>query len=214
MAEVVTIIDYGIGNLLSVCRAFEKCHANVVFADNPDKIISADKLVLPGVGAFSNGMNGLRKHELIEPLKAYAKTGKPLLGICLGMQMLFTSSDEFGYTPGLGLIKGKVSIITPLGKDGLPLKVPHIGWSQLNRVHGGAPWENSIFKDLKTDSHAYFVHSYTAVPLHENERLADAQYGSARISAAVKRDNLYGCQFHPEKSGPIGLAMIQNFVNL
>lgn len=214
MAETITIIDYGIGNLLSVSRAFEKCHATIAFAKDPDAILSADKIVLPGVGAFSNGMNGLRQLELIEPLKAYAKTGKPLLGICLGMQMLFTSSDEFGHTPGLDLIEGKVSLITPRSQDGLALKVPHIGWSPLLKPPQGAPWQDSIFKNLKADSHAYFVHSYTAIPTQENERLADAQYGSARICAAVKRGNLYGCQFHPEKSGPTGLAILQQFINL
>lgn len=214
MADVVTIIDYGVGNLLSVGRAFEKFNAKVVFAHDPQAILSAEKLVLPGVGAFSSGMNGLRQLEMIEPLKAYAQTGKPLLGICLGMQLLFTSSDEFGHTPGLDLISGKVSRITPLSKEGLPLKVPHIGWSPMHRPALGPSWEDSIFKNLNADPHTYFVHSYTAIPTHENERLADAQYGSARICAATKRGNLYGCQFHPEKSGPIGLAIVKNFIDL
>jgi glutamine amidotransferase len=171
-------------------------------------------LVLPGVGAFSNGMNGLRERGLVEPLKAYAASGKPLLGICLGMQMLFSSSSEFGEQSGLNIIEGKILAIEPAGPEGLPLKVPHIGWSELKPTAANPQWETSILQHLNGDAHCYFVHSFTAFPDDERHRLADTYYGSSQISAVVAKGNVYGCQFHPEKSGAIGLKIIDGFLEI
>lgn len=214
MSKLVTIVDYGIGNIFSVTRAFQHCGAEVLLTDKPEDVLAASSLVLPGVGAFSNGMNGLRERGLVEPLRAYAASGRPLLGICLGMQMLFTGSSEFGDHSGLNIIEGRIVPIEPKGAGDVPLKVPHIGWSELVRSQDGPDWEASILKHLDDDAHGYFVHSFTAVPDDERHRLADTYYGSSRISAAVSKGNVYGCQFHPEKSGATGLKIINGFLEV
>jgi len=212
MSKLVTIVDYGIGNIFSVTRAFEHCGAEVLLTDKPQDVLAASSLVLPGVGAFSNGMNGLHVRGLIEPLREYAASGRPLLGICLGMQMLFTESTEFGEHRGLNIIGGRIVPIEPKGAGGEPLKVPHIGWSQLMRTPDGPEWGSSILKHLNEEEDCYFVHSFTAVPDDEHHRLADTYYGSSRVSAAVAKGNVYGCQFHPEKSGVTGLKIIEGFL--
>ena len=214
MAKLVTIVDYGIGNIFSVTRAFERCGADVVLTDKPEEVLAATRLVLPGVGAFSNGMNGLYERGLIDPIRDYAASGKPLLGICLGMQMLFSGSNEFGEHRGLDIIEGRIVPIEPKGPDGLPLKVPHIGWSELMPTEEGPEWGSSILKHLDGDAHCYFVHSFTAFPNDERHRLADTYYGTSRISAAVAKGNVYGCQFHPEKSGAVGLKIIDGFLEI
>lgn len=207
----VTIIDYGIGNLLSVARAFEHCGANVVLTDDARKITDADYLVLPGVGAFADGMAGLVKRRLVEPIKSFAAKQRPFLGICLGMQMMLEKSEEFGINEGLGLIPGKVVAIPAVGSDGTPHKIPHIGWNEIS-----APldisWKGSILCNIPENSSFYFVHSYTAVPALHKDRLADCYYNGQLIAAAIKRDNQYGCQFHPEKSGHLGLQIVKNFI--
>lgn len=214
MSKLVTIVDYGIGNICSVTRAFEHCGAEVLLTDKPRDILAATSLVLPGVGAFSNGMNGLRERDLTEPLREYAASGKPLLGICLGMQMLFTGSTEFGEHSGLNIIEGRILPIEPLGPEGSALKVPHIGWSELLQPVDGPAWRGSIFKHLNSQEHCYFVHSLTAVPDDDRHRLSDTYYGTSRISAAVAKGNVYGCQFHPEKSGATGLKIIKGFLEI
>lgn len=214
MSKLITIVDYGIGNIFSVTRAFQRCGADVLLTDKPEDVLAASSLVLPGVGAFSNGMNGLRERGLVDPLRAYAASGKPLLGICLGMQMLFSESTEFGKQNGLNIIEGKIIPIEPKGAEGLPLKVPHIGWSELMPPKAGPEWGSSILKHLNCDAHCYFVHSFTAVPDDECHRLADTYYGSSRISAVVAKGNVYGCQFHPEKSGATGLKIIDDFLEI
>lgn len=214
MTKLVTIVDYGIGNIFSVTRAFQRCGANVLLTDKPEDILAASSLVLPGVGAFSNGMNGLRERGLVDPLREYAATGKPLLGICLGMQMLFSGSTEFGEQSGLNIIEGRIIPIEPKGVDGSPIKVPHIGWSELMPPNNGPDWGSSILKHLNGDAHCYFVHSFTAFPDDERHRLADTYYGSSKISAVVAKGNVYGCQFHPEKSGAIGLKIIDGFLEI
>jgi glutamine amidotransferase len=212
-ANKVTIVDYGIGNLFSVSRALEKCGAEVVLSATPEGILAADRLVLPGVGAFARGMRGLREQGLVEPLREYAKRGRPLLGICLGMQMLFERSTEFGDHEGLGFIPGRIAAIEPgLDETGAPVKVPHIGWSPLLKPEACRTWDGTILQRLQPGATTYFVHSYTAEPAHEEHRLADAQYGASRISAAVRKDHISGCQFHPEKSGANGLAIVRSFL--
>jgi glutamine amidotransferase len=214
MNGTVTVVDYGLGNLFSVAHALEKSAAQVVLTDKPDEIARAERLVLPGVGAFYQGMQGLRERDLIDPVLAFARSGRPMLGICLGMQMLFTSSIEFGEHQGLGLIDGLIVPIQPLDENGNSLKVPHIGWRPLLQPPARASWGTSVLSGLSPGAHAYFVHSFTANPTHEADRLADAYYGSARISAAVQRDNIFGCQFHPEKSAGAGLRIIEAFLEL
>lgn len=214
MMAKVTIIDYGIGNLLSVSRSFEYHGAEVVLTDSAELIMKADRLVLPGVGAFADGMKGLAMRGLIEPIKAYARQDKPFLGICLGMQMMMERSEEFGLHEGLGLIQGDVVRISDTKVDGTPHKIPHIGWNELVVPAGLAGWDGTILQGLSPGETVYFVHSFTASPTDTANRLADCLYDGRVISAAIRAGNLYGCQFHPEKSGPIGLRIIKNFLRL
>lgn len=215
MAKVVTIVDYGIGNIFSVTRAIEHFDVSVLLTDKPSDIASAETLVLPGVGAFSNGMQGLRDRRLVEPLRAYARGGRPLLGICLGMQMLFTKSTEFGEHEGLDIIEGTIEpVAIPQDAAGRDMKIPHIGWSELQLPGGRASWKDTILSEVTPGENCYFVHSFTAVPARPESRLADTCYGKSLISAAVQRDNVYGCQFHPEKSGGVGLKIIKGFLEI
>lgn len=207
----VTIVDYGIGNLYSVQRAFEQCGAEVALARTPKEIATADRLVLPGVGAFADGMHGLRERDLVSPLLAHAAAGKPLLGICLGMQMLTTTSDEFGHHEGLNLIPGHVRAIASEAMDGSHLKLPHIGWASIHAPMIGG-WNGSILSDTPDATAVYLVHSYAVHPDEQADLLAECDYGGHRIAAAIRRGSVIGCQFHPEKSGPAGLRMLANFV--
>lgn len=208
----VTVIDYGIGNILSVSRALEHCGAEVVLASDPLLIELADRLVLPGVGAFADGMAGLRERNMIDPLKEFARLGKPFLGICLGMQMMLDSSEEFGSHEGLGLIPGKVAAIPSTGVDGRPHKIPHIGWNALELPEAGLSWSGTILEDMAPGATAYFVHSFTAVPERREHRLADCRYDGRTIAAVIRSGSLYGCQFHPEKSGETGLSILRRFI--
>jgi len=210
----VTIIDYGIGNLLSVTRAFEHCGAAVVVTGEPDAIRIADRLVLPGVGAFNDGMQGIRDRGLTGPIREFAATGRPFLGICLGMQMMLDTGEEFGLHEGLGLIPGKVITIPSTGTDGRSHKIPHIGWSPLELPAAAPSWAHTILEGIAPGAAAYFVHSYTAHPANAGHRLADCNYNGRLISAVVRSGSLYGCQFHPEKSGEVGLAIVRNFLRL
>lgn len=216
MAKTVTVIDYGMGNLLSVTRAFEHCGAKTELTEDPDRVARADYLVLPGVGAFADGMAGLRSRGLIEAMHKHSETGRPSLSICLGMQMLLARSSEFGSHEGLGLIDGEVLEIPGTASDGAPHKVPNIGWTAI-RPPPAAPdgwWRGTILEGLEAGVSTYFVHSFTAAPADPAARLADADYNGRLISAAVRRGNVFGTQFHPEKSGPVGLKIIENFLRL
>ncbi|EFL50828.1 imidazole glycerol phosphate synthase, glutamine amidotransferase subunit [Solidesulfovibrio fructosivorans JJ]] len=212
MAKQVTVVDYGIGNIFSVTHAFRHCGAEVLLADKPSDIMNASCLVLPGVGAFSKGMDGLRQRGLVEPLQQYAESGRLMLGICLGMQMLLSESSEFGTHAGLNIIEGKILPIQPQSRCGEALKVPHIGWGELAQPSGGPSWDATIMKDLKEGDSCYFVHSFMAVPDNPAHRLADTEYGAIQICAVVAKDNIYGCQFHPEKSGSVGMKIIRSFL--
>jgi glutamine amidotransferase len=210
MSIGVTVVDFGVGNLLSVRHAFEHVGAQVDLASDPGRIRAAERLVLPGVGAFGDGMRGLAERGLAEAVAGFARSGRPLLGICLGMQMLLDWSEEFGRHAGLGLLSGGVSALPSIDAAGKRLKVPHVGWSPLLPV-GNAAWEGTLLEGLEPGDAAYFVHSFAAVPDSAADRLADTAYGGLRICAVLERGNLSGCQFHPEKSGPKGLRIIRNF---
>jgi imidazole glycerol-phosphate synthase subunit HisH len=208
----VTIVDYGMGNLFSVRRGLEKSGAEVRFAETAAQVEAAERLVLPGVGAFADGMSGLRERGLDDAVRRFASTGRPLLGICLGMQMLLSRSEEFGANDGLDLIPGDVVAIPATTSAGAPHKIPHIGWNSLERS-AGADWKGSIFETTPDKAAVYLVHSFTAVPTDPRHRLADCHYNGRLISAAVRSGNVYGCQFHPEKSGAIGLGVLAEFVS-
>jgi glutamine amidotransferase len=208
----VAVIDYGVGNLLSVSRALEHCGATVIVTSDPEIILATGRVVLPGVGAFADGMAALKANGMDAVVRQVADKGTPLLGICLGMQMLFNESEEFGATAGLGLIPGRVVHIPTKNTLGEIQKIPHIGWNELVLPAHRDSWQGGLFGDVSQGDAVYFVHSFMAVPESVADRLADCIYGGVSISAAVKRDNVEGCQFHPEKSGEVGLAILRSFV--
>lgn len=208
----VTLIDYGMGNLLSVQRGFEHCGANVTVSSDPDKIRRATRIVLPGVGAFAVGMQELCRQSLDAVVCEVAGRGRPLLGICLGMQMLLDESDEYGTTRGLGLIPGRVIPVPAFAADGLPQKVPHVGWNALVFPKGRESWQDTLLEKVRPGESAYFVHSFMASPEDSNHRVANCLYGGVSIAAVISRANIVGCQFHPEKSGEIGLKVLRQFL--
>lgn len=208
----VTIVDYGLSNLLSVQHAFDHFGAETVLTGKPEDILAADALVLPGVGAFRDGMAGLRELGLIEPLRQKAAASTPLLGICLGMQMLFDSSEEFGVHEGLGLIPGHVVRIPDTAADGAPQRVPHISWAPLLPAGGRTDFDGSVLRHVMPGQECYFIHSYEAKPTDNADRLADTVYGGRNICAVAARGSVVGCQFHPEKSGPVGLSIIRAYL--
>jgi len=207
----ISVIDYGLSNLLSVRHAFEHFGAEVELVNTPAAIEAARALVLPGVGAFRDGMAGLERLGLVEPIRRKTASGTPLLGICLGMQMLFDESEEFGLHKGLGLIPGRVVRIPDKDVDGIPQRVPHISWAPLypaNRPDfSGTPLEG-----VTPGQESYFIHSYEAKPSEAADRLADTRYGGRAVCAVAARGSVIGCQFHPEKSGPVGLSIIRAYL--
>lgn len=210
----IAVIDYGVGNLLSVRRGFEHCGARVTVTGDPGAIRAARRVVLPGVGAFANAMAELRRRGLDEVVHDVAARGTPFLGICLGMQMLLDESEEFGPTPGLGLIAGKVTPVPATTAAGQPQKIPHIGWNILVPSSADTDWRHTPMADVLPGEAAYFVHSFMASPANASDRLADCHYGQQPISAAIGRNNVFGCQFHPEKSGSVGLKILKSFMSL
>ena len=203
---MIAIVDYGVGNLFSLSRSLAYVGADVCVTGDREKIKSADKILLPGVGAFGDAIKKLKDAQLDEVLVSEVKKGKPMLGICLGMQLLFDKSFEYGEHAGLGLIKGEIRPIAD--KIGKTLKVPHIGWNSLEFTDK----KSEIFKYISDGDFVYFVHSYYAANCEESV-IAKAEYG-AKLTAAVQCGNVYGCQFHPEKSGEVGLQILKNFGEL
>lgn len=210
MNEVV-VIDYGFGNLLSVIRAFERIGVSARVSSEPEQILGATHVVLPGVGAFPRGMEKLRVLDLDSTIKKVAESGKPLLGICLGMQLLLEDSEEFTKTKGLGLIPGNVVSIPTKDLGGFKLMVPHVGWNLLCNPNETKNGQDSILSESTGKENVYFVHSYMAVPKMKTNILAMTYYGGHEIVAAIAKDNIIGCQFHPEKSGEAGLRILENF---
>ena len=211
-APEVTVVDYGMGNLLSVCRGLLHCGASVKIGKHPNDILAARRVVLPGVGAFADGMAELQLRGIGAAIWELAGRGVPLLGICLGMQMLLDESEEFGLTSGLGLIAGRVVPVPRNDVQGRPLKMPHIGWRGLVAPSGRENWRGTLLNDLQQGDAVYFVHSFMADPLEPECRVANSMYGGLLVTAAVRHDNVFGCQFHPEKSGEVGLHILRNFL--
>jgi glutamine amidotransferase len=203
---MIAIVDYGIGNLRSVQKALERVGATAVVTPDPAVLDAAEGVVLPGVGAFGDGMAQLRARHLVEPVLHQVERDKPLLGICLGMQLLFEESEEMGLHQGLRLLPGRV-VRFPQGE----LKVPHIGWNQLRMAAGGA--EMALLEGIAEGSHAYFVHSYYAAPEEPGDVLAKTDYGLP-FAAVVGRGRIFGAQFHPEKSQDVGLRLLRNYADL
>jgi len=209
----VTVIDYGMGNLLSVRRALEHLGAEVTLSSDPTDILTAARIVLPGVGAFGDGMQALDASGLSDAVRNAANAGVPVLGICLGAQMLFDSSEEFGKYQGLGLIPGQVLAIPTQGCAGETLKVPHMGWANLHPANDHR-FDNALLAHTAPDSAVYFVHSFQAHPDDPADIAAVCDYAGNRLTAMVSHGNVFGCQFHPEKSGPVGLHILQQFLEV
>lgn len=207
----VTIIDYGAGNLLNVQRAFEHCGAEVAIATTPEQITAADRLVFPGVGAFPEAMQQLQSQNLVAAIQE-AAAEKPFLGICLGMQMMLDASEEFATTRGLQLLPGLVKKLPAQSLSGDAMTIPHMGWAPIQPGESG--WVGSLLQSVPADNAFYFVHSYFSDLAEASDQLASFDFGGHGITAAVQRDNLMGCQFHPEKSGELGLKIVKTFLQL
>jgi glutamine amidotransferase len=206
---LIAIIDYGMGNLRSVQKGFEAVGAEAIVTSDSQKILSAKSVVLPGVGAFKDCMTNLEKLDLIDTVHQSVKSGKPFLGICLGLQLLFNQSEEFGQVDGLGILPGKVVGFKDAKSDsGEPLKIPHMGWNTVRVVPG-----NPLFDSVADESYFYFVHSYYIVPQDPAIVATTTCYGTD-FASGIHHENIHAFQFHPEKSQRLGLTMLKNFSNL
>ena len=206
---MIAVIDYDMGNLRSVAKGFERVGARAVITRDPKVIGDSSHVVLPGVGAFKDCMKNLEAYGLIGPVLKSIESGKPFLGICLGLQLLFEESTEFGPHRGLGIIKGRV-LRFPSGmrEEGEELKVPHMGWNDIKKVK-----ESRLLRDVPEGSYFYFVHSYYAEPEVDEVTLTKTEYGVS-FTSSIERDNIMACQFHPEKSQKVGLKVLKNFSEL
>jgi imidazole glycerol-phosphate synthase subunit HisH len=201
---MIGIVDYGMGNLFSVSKALERLDVPYFISEEVKELEKADGLLLPGVGSFRDAMTLLKRQELSGFLKKYAESGKPLLGICLGMQLLYEKSEENGTTEGLGLLKGRIIRIPRQTQE---MKIPHMGWNKLRFVNS-----SPLLEDLSED-HVYFVHSYYVFEAIPEEVVATAEYG-VEVPAVVGNGNIFGMQFHPEKSSELGMMLLRNFTKL
>ena len=207
----IAVIDYGLGNTKSICSALEKSDVQVSLTNARDEILLSDGVILPGVGAFSHGMDRLVTLKIDELIREFVKTGKPVLGICLGMQMLFDESTEFGVSKGLGLIPGKVERLQRCNKS--KEKIPHVSWCGISAKEINY-WKGTILDSIDDDEDMYFVHSYYAKPVDSGDVLSLSRYAGFEFCSTVKHKNIYGCQYHPEKSAVSGLRIINNFVTI
>lgn len=201
---MIAIIDYGAGNLQSVKKAFDFIGAESVITDNPEIINACDRILLPGVGSFGDAMNSMTEKGLVETVKQNALSGKPFLGICLGLQLLFEESEESPGVKGLGIFKGKIKKFS----SDMGLKIPHIGWNSLEIKQ-----KDTLFKGVPENSYVYFVHSYYLHAEDENDIATVTNYG-IDFHSAVGKNNIFATQFHPEKSGDVGLQILKNFASM
>jgi len=205
---MIAVIDYGLGNLRSVSKALESVGADVVVTSKPEEILKAKGVVFPGVGAFNKGMENLKEKGLIDAVYGVIREGIPFLGICLGLQLLFTESEEHGRTSGLGIIKGRVRRF-----EG-NMKVPHMGWNQVCvKKPETSNRKPDLFKEIPDEEYFYFVHSYFVEPKDESVVIGTTNYGG-EFTSAVQKDNVWGVQFHPEKSSGLGLKVLKNFIDI
>ena len=204
------VIDYDCGNMFSISRALERFDAKFEITRDPEAILNASKVILPGVGSYGEGIKKLKERNLVDPLHDFFKSGKLMMGICLGMQLLVDSSDEFGFHEGLGFIAGRTEILKPLKKE----KVPHIGWNSVLKPKGSKEdiWTETILEGIEEGRDFYFMHSHMVVTKDPDNCLAETEYGGIRFASIIKKNNLIGCQFHPEKSGKLGLSLVRKFI--
>jgi len=209
----VVVVDYGLGNLFSLRRALHHIGYETIVSSNPSDIENASYLLLPGVGAFGDGMKNLRERRLTDPIKQFAASGKPLFGICLGMQLFMTESEEFGLHKGLNLIGGRVARFRDPLPEGPTYKIPNVGWRSLEYPEGRSSWNETLLDGVGEGSCVYFVHSYKVIPDERNHILAETNYAEGKYCSVIAKDNILGCQFHPEKSGETGLRILKNILN-
>ncbi len=205
----IAVINYGVGNIHSALKALRHFHDDVILTDSPAEISAAGAIVLPGVGAFAAGMEGLRTRNLIGTIRNFAASKKPVLGICLGAQMLLSKGFEYGEHEGLGIFPGIVEHFPVLAAG---YKTPHIGWNTLQKMEQAST--PHILQGLTKDSMVYFVHSFIMKPANAADTLATTEYGGCTFASVLHKENIYGCQFHPEKSAHAGLKIIENFVSM
>jgi glutamine amidotransferase len=210
MKKKILILDYGLGNLFSITQACEAIGIDVIVSKDIIDIKNADAIILPGVGAFGDAMNSLNQNNLIIPIKEFIATGKPFLGICLGMQLLFTKSEEFGENAGLNLIKGEIKKFPQENKI---YRVPQIQWNKIYQNDADL-WGTSPLKNIKNGEYMYFVHSYYAIPEDKSVILSYTNYGDIKYASSVIKDNVIGIQFHPEKSAEEGLKIYKEWINI
>lgn len=214
MTQNIVVIDYGVGNLYSVCNALRRVGASPVLTSDPKVISKADRVILPGVGAFSAAMANLRSKGLDDSVRGFVNNGRPFLGICVGMQLLMEISSESGMHNGLCLVSGKVQKLPDLSIDGQKLKIPHVGWASVEASglkDGSHVRVNTLFP---INEYFYFVHSYACYPDIEDHVLAITYNGGQKITAAIGSENIIGVQFHPERSGHVGLSFLRRFLSL
>ena len=208
----ILILDYGIGNVRSMRNAVAAAGGDPVLSRRREDLKNCDGLILPGVGAFAKGMRNLAQYDLVVPIKAFVISGRPVLGVCLGMQMMMSRSFEFGVSEGLGLFPGDVQLIPVETNE--KVRLPHIGWADVQEPSVGR-WAGTILENTQPGIQSfYFLHSFAAVPSQQRDSLALARVGACEFTAAIQRDNISGTQFHPEKSGPPGLALLSRFIEL
>ena len=220
----VAIIDYGLGNLFSIQKACEQVGLPAIITSNKEEIMNAACLILPGVGAFGDAMLALKRLDLTQPIQEFVRSDKPVLGICLGLQLLFTESYEFGNHRGLDIIQGEVLRLPNDQHAETPLKVPQVGWNRIYASRNGQtrrndagcpdPWCNTLLDGIENGTFMYFVHSYYVKPLDDTQILTHTVYGDIPFCSGAQKGNIYGFQFHPERSGPIGLQVYKNLCAL
>lgn len=208
--NLITIIDYNCGNIFSLIRILEKLNIKHNVSNDPNILVKSDKLILPGVGSFSVGIDNLKKHNIDDCIKQFVKKGNWILGICLGMQLLVTNSEEFGENDGLNLIKGEVKKLKSTNKK--KYKIPHVGWNSI--IFKENAYSNNLLKNVRNLSNFYFTHSFAVKTTLEENTLAETIYSDNSFSSIILKENILGVQFHPEKSGIAGEKMIRNFTNL
>ena len=213
---MLTIVDYGVGNLFNIQKAFQSLGSDVRISNNPEEILNSDRLLLPGVGSYEAGITALKENGIDEVVREFADSGRPMMGICLGMQLMLSASEENGDWPGLDLIEGKVVRFTEPAQTGEPYKIPQIGWNSISKPESlDVNWKNSVLESLDTEdtAYVYFLHSYYVIPEDASCVLAETNYGRDTFCSVLMKDNLVGCQFHPERSGKVGLEILNSFIN-